>query len=90
MGAFDRASPTGYRVERSPALELPYLCIDEYDKSPREVRTAAGALLLGTSVAELEGELVTVRPTVYVTLNTGRDGLGALHDAYVRRSVVID
>jgi len=86
----DRASPTGYRLERSPVLELAYVCIDEYDKAPREVKTAAGGLLLGNSQFELEGELVTVRPTAYVTLNSGPDGLDALHEAYVRRSVVID
>lgn len=55
----DRVSKTGYRVERSPALELPYLCVDGYDRAPREVKAAVGGLLLGTSVAELEGELVT-------------------------------
>jgi len=73
--------PDGLSRRALSGTRVAYLCIDEYDKSPREVRAAAGALLLGASVAELEGKLVTVRPTVYVTLNTGRGGLGALHEA---------
>ncbi len=86
----DRTSPTGYRLERSPALDLPVVCLDELDKAPREVKAAAGGLLQGNSVAELEGELVKVRPITYTTLNGRRDGLGALHEAHVRRSCVID
>jgi len=86
----DGGSATGWRAEPSPALELPYLCIDEWDKASREVQAAAGGLLLGDSADELEGERVKIRPTVYVTLNTGRDGLRALHGAHVRRSVVLD
>ena len=65
------------------------MCIDEAEKAPREVQ-AGGGLLLGNSHVELEGELLTVRPTVYVMLNSGPGGLGVLHEAYVRRSVVID
>lgn len=86
----DRASTTGYRLERSPLLDLPYACIDEWDKAPRDVRAAAGGLLLGNAAAELEGERFAIRPTIYVTLNTGSDGLSALHEAHVRRSVVLD
>jgi hypothetical protein len=86
----DSASATGYRLERSPLLELPYVCVDEWDKAPSEVRAAAGGLLLGSTAAELEGERFTIRPTVYVTLNTGPEGLDALHEAHVRRSVVLN
>ncbi|HLB18456.1 MAG TPA: hypothetical protein VK613_04925, partial [Gaiellaceae bacterium] len=88
--ARDRQSPTGYRLERSPLLQLSYACVDEWDKASREVQAAAGGLLLGNSAGELEGERLTIRPTVYVTLNTGRAGLGVLHEAHIRRSVVLD
>ncbi len=82
--------PGGYRVERSPLLELPYACVDEWDKAPAQLRAASGALLLGNASAELEGERIAIRPTVYVTLNTGRRGLEELQEAHVRRSVVLD
>ena len=66
------------------------MCVDEFDKAPRELQAAAGGLLLGNAALELEGERVEIRPTVYVTLNTGRAGLGALQAAHVRRSIVLD
>lgn len=86
----DRAHPSGYRFDRSPLLDLPYVCVDEWDKAPKDVKSAASGLLLGNTVIEQEGERLVIRPTVYVTLNTGRAGLGAMHEAHVRRSVVID
>ena len=86
----DAGSATGWRAEPSPALELPYLCVDEWDKAPRDVQAAAGGLLMGDTADELERERVEIRPTIYATLNTGRDGLRALHEAHVRRSVVLD
>jgi hypothetical protein len=49
-----------------------------------------GALLLGTTRVELEGEVRTIRPLIYTALNTNRGGLRELDDAYIRRSVVID
>jgi hypothetical protein len=86
----DRDSPTGYRLRPSPQLDLPYLCLDELSRAPAEVKAAVGALLLGTTRAELEGEVRTIRPLIYTALNTRRDGLRELDDAYQRRSVVID
>jgi hypothetical protein len=86
----DSSSATGWRLERSPLLELPYLCVDEWEKAPREVQAAAGGLLFGETADELERERFEIRPTVYTTLNTGPDGLRALHSAHVRRSVVLD
>ncbi|MGN6867087.1 MAG: hypothetical protein ACTHMY_01660 [Solirubrobacteraceae bacterium] len=80
----------GYRVERSRLLDLPFVCVDELDKASRELQAVAGGLLLGNAATTLEGERVEIRPTVYVTLNTGRAGLGALQAAHVRRSVVLD
>jgi DNA-binding MarR family transcriptional regulator len=80
----------GFRVERSPLLGLPFVCVDEWDKASRDLRAAAGGLLLGNATAELEGERLVIRPTVYVTLNTGHAGLAVLQEAYVRRSVVLD
>jgi hypothetical protein len=86
----DRKATTGWRVKRSPALASPYLCVDEWEKAALAVQAAAGGLLLGNAVDELEGERFELRPTVYVTLNTSREGLQALHSAHVRRSVVLD
>jgi Mn-dependent DtxR family transcriptional regulator len=86
----DGKAATGWRVERSPALASPYLCVDEWEKAAVAVQATAGGLLLGNAVDELEGERFELRPTVYVTLNTGREGLQALHSAHVRRSVVLD
>lgn len=80
----------GYRLERSPLLELPFVCIDEWDKAPEQVRRVASGLLLGQTAAELEGEEIAVRPTVLLCLNSGPAGLGVLHEAYLRRSVVLD
>ena len=56
----------------------------------RELQAAAGGLLLGATADELEGERFELRPTVYVTLNSGPAGLRALDPAHVRRSVVLD
>jgi hypothetical protein len=85
----DRDSPTGYRLRPSPKLDLPYLCLDELDKASPDVRAAVGALLLGTTRVELEGEVRTIHPLIYTALNS-RGGLRELDDPYVRRSVVID
>jgi hypothetical protein len=92
VGRRERAerSATGWRVESAPALALPFLCIDEWDKASREVQQAAGGLLHGMTADELEGERVELRPTAYITLNTGPDGLRVLHAAHLRRSVVLD
>ena len=68
----DGQSATGWRVERSPALALPYICIDEWPRASRELQAAAGGLLLGATADELEGERFELRPTVYVTLDTAR------------------
>jgi DNA-binding transcriptional ArsR family regulator len=85
----DSKSPTGFRLERSPVLDLSYLCLDELDKASREVKAAAGALLLGTTQAQLEGAVRTIRPLIYTTLNSDHE-MRELDDAYVRRSVVIN
>ena len=50
---------------------------------------AAGGLLLGATASEFEGERVVARPIVYITFNTGPEGLRVLDPAYVRRSVVL-
>jgi hypothetical protein len=83
----DRASPSGYRFEHLPILDASYLCLDELDDAPQAVRAAAAALLHGTTQAELEGVVRTIRPVIYTAMNR-RDGL--LGDAYVRRSVMLD
>jgi hypothetical protein len=49
----DGASATGWRVESSPLVAMPYLAVDEWDKASREVQQAAGGLLLGATVDEL-------------------------------------
>jgi hypothetical protein len=81
-------SETGYRVDVSPLLALPFACIDEWDKAPDQVRMAASRLLLGHTATELEGERLALRPTVLVCLNSSE--LRVLHEAHVRRSVVLD
>lgn len=86
----DAAGATGWRVERSPMLALPFVCIDEWGRASRELQAAAGGLLLGATADELEGERFELRPTVLVTLNSGPAGLPALDPAHVRRSVVLD
>ncbi len=86
----DARSATGWRVEPSPVLALPYLALDEWDKAARDVQAAAGGLLMGDTADELERERFEIRPTVYTTLNAGREGLSALHDAHVRRAVVLN
>jgi hypothetical protein len=86
----DSDSPTGFRLGSPPLLDLCYVTLDEFEKAPPDVKAAAGLLLLGSTTAEHEGELRTIRPLVYVTLNSARDGLRELHAAHVRRSVVVD
>jgi hypothetical protein len=80
----------GWRVERSPILDLPFVCIDEWDKGPQALQAAAGGLLMGDTVDELEGARYELRPTVYVTFNPSEKGIADLHAAWVRRSVVLD
>ncbi|HEX6490807.1 MAG TPA: hypothetical protein VF002_05490 [Gaiellaceae bacterium] len=80
----------GYRFEPSPMLGLPFACIDEWDKADEQTRRMGSGLLLGKTVAELEGEELFVRPTVLLCLNSDRRGLAVLPEAYVRRSVVLD
>jgi hypothetical protein len=70
-------------------LDLSYLCLDEFDKASPDVKVAAGALLLGATRVEREGEVRAIRPLIYITLND-RGKLQGLHDAYVRRSVMLD
>lgn len=83
--------PAGWRVWSSPLLELPFATIDEWDKAPDLVKRAASRLLLGHTATDFEGEPLTMRPTVLVCLNTGRDeGMRVLHEAHIRRSVVLD
>jgi len=48
-------SKDGWKVQVSPRLQLPFLCLDEWDKADEEVRREAGKLLLGHTVLELEG-----------------------------------
>jgi hypothetical protein len=86
----DRDSPTGYRLAPSPQLDLAYLCLDELNRAPLEVKAAVGALLLGTTRVELEGEVRTIRPLIYTAFNSDRGAWRELDDAYIRRSVVID
>ncbi len=42
-----------------------------------------------STASEFEGERVVARPIVYITFNTGPEGLRVLDPAYVRRSVVL-
>ncbi len=87
----DADTDTGYRVRSSPLLELPFATIDEWDKALEPVKSAASRLLLGHTATEIEGTRLTMRPTVLVCLNTGRDeGMRVLHEAHIRRSVVLD
>jgi hypothetical protein len=86
----DGASATGWRVERSPTMTLPFVCVDEWARGSRELQAAAGGLLLGATADELEGTRFELRPTTYITLNSGPAGLRDLDPAHVRRSVVID
>ena len=64
-----RETATGWRVERSPTLALPYLCIHEWLRASRELQAAAGGLLLGATADELESERFEIAPTVYITMN---------------------
>ena len=79
-----------WRLETSRLLELPFACLDEWDKADEDVRRAAGKLLLGQSVAECEGERVRMRPVVLVCLNRPESAEASLHEAWLRRSVVLD
>lgn len=86
-----RQSAGRWTIERSALMDLPLLCLDEYDKAPDDVRREAGSLLLGSTLPDLEDQVVEVRPLVMVMLNSRPGELGrTLHDAYVRRAVVID
>lgn len=81
----------GWDVEPSPLLKLPFLCLDEWDKASEEIRRDGGRLLLGYTQPEQEGRQLLARPAVMVCLNTRPGELGRfLHDAHVRRSVVLD
>ncbi|HYB31303.1 MAG TPA: hypothetical protein VEF89_32235 [Solirubrobacteraceae bacterium] len=82
----------GWRPISAPHLELPFVCLDEYDKAPGELRAACGGLLLGAAEADHEGLPVRVRPIVYLAMNrTPARALDAvLPDAFIRRAVVID
>ncbi|HEX6490805.1 MAG TPA: hypothetical protein VF002_05480 [Gaiellaceae bacterium] len=89
---FGRRQPgkDGFRFERPPLFELPFACVDEWDKAEQETRRAASALLLGKTVGELEGKELVIRPTVLVCMNDAGRGVATLHEAYLRRSVVLD
>lgn len=80
-----------WRVSPSALLSLPFLCLDEYDKAPEEVRREADRLLLGQTSVEVEGESFPVLPVPLVVLNARPAELAQqLHEAYVRRSPVLD
>ena len=85
-----QTGPADWRFLPAPSLDLPLLCLDEWDKAPEEVRRTAGKLLLGQAEVVLEGQRVGVRPAICLCLNTGPAGLGVLHEAYRRRSVVLN
>ncbi len=78
-------------AERSPLLALPFLCLDEYDKAPDEVRREAARLLQGQTKVEVEGISFAVSPVPMVVLNARPGELPQrLQEAYVRRSPVLD
>lgn len=75
----------------SRLLDLPFLCLDEYDKAPEEVRREAARLLQGETRVEVEGVSFPVSPVPMVVLNAQPGELPQrLHEAYVRRSPVLD
>lgn len=80
-----------WKAAPSPLLGLPFLCLDEYDKAPEEIRREAARLLLGQTEVELEGERFRVHPVPMVILNSKPQDLPQqLHEAFIRRSVVLD
>ncbi|MHB8325342.1 MAG: hypothetical protein ACYDEA_05600 [Candidatus Dormibacteria bacterium] len=82
---------SAWTADRSPLLGLPFLCIDEYDKAPEEVRRAAARLLQGQTVVDVEGVGFPVSPVPMVVLNARPHELAQqLHEAYLRRSPVLD
>jgi hypothetical protein len=78
----------GYRLEPSDTLGRPFLCIDEFDKAPAELRSHLVLLAQGDALAAGEGDqLLEVAPTALFCLNGSAD---FVHEAYRRRSVVLD
>jgi hypothetical protein len=78
----------GWVLEPADTLGRPFLCIDEFDKAPAELRGRLIQLGQGDALAAGEGDqLLEVAPTVLFCLNGGP---GDLHEAYRRRSVVLD
>lgn len=81
----------GWVVDRSPLMDLPFLCLDEYDKASDELHREAEGLLYGSTRPDVAGTVVEVRPLVMVALNARPGDLDrSVNEAFVRRSVVID
>ncbi len=79
----------GYTVERSPLVDQPFVCLDEWADDPA-VRREALRLVYGDTAAMVEGERVELRPTVLLTYNTtaGKDPRWPLPEKYWRRCLV--
>jgi len=77
-----------YRLEPADALRRPFLCVDELDKAPADLQRAL--LLLAQGDAQVPGEgdqVLEIAPTVLFCVN---DSPARIHEAYRRRSVVLD
>lgn len=80
-----------WEARPSSLLQLPFLCLDEYDKAPEEGRREAARLLQGQVAVNVEGTDFAISPVPLVVLNARpRELSGRLHEAYVRRSPVLD
>jgi len=81
----------GVSFEPSPYVSFPFICLDELDKAQKPLQRQALYYLQGDSSVTLEGVSVPIRPISFVTLNTEFErGLSIIHEAYLRRSVVLD
>ncbi len=79
----------GYRWEPAPRLSQPLFTLDELDKASSGDRETALRLLQGDSLISWEGEIFTMRGTVFVTFNGGRDPRTELGPDRLRRAVLL-
>ncbi len=87
LGRRAQARGGAWKVEPSPLLSLPLVVLDELDKADEALRREALGLLLGDAEVEHENQVLDVAPVVVGAYNTGKFDP---HDAYVRRSVLLD
>ena len=82
----------GWRFSPAPAMALPFVLFDEYDKADDATRKSVLPYFQGRVAVNREGSAVTFRPTPMLAANPPRSGdrYSQLRLEYRRRSIVLD